>query len=86
MYQVDSFEGIITPGQTFILAVGKLQNRPWVANATLVVKPTLVLNLSVDHRVADGAVAAVFLQHIAEVVENPYQILWNSDAQARRRE
>jgi pyruvate dehydrogenase E2 component (dihydrolipoamide acetyltransferase) len=86
MYQVDSFEGIITPGQTFILAVGKLQNRPWVADATLVVKPTLVLNLSVDHRVADGAVAAVFLQHIAEVVENPYQILWNSDAQARRRE
>ncbi|MBN9615793.1 MAG: hypothetical protein BGO25_03870 [Acidobacteriales bacterium 59-55] len=84
MYRVDSFEGIITPGQTFILAVGKLQNRPWVMDAALVVKPTLVLNLSVDHRVADGAVAAVFLQHIAEVVENPYQILWNSDAQTRR--
>jgi len=84
MYRVDSFEGIITPGQTFILAVGKLQNRPWVADATLVVKPTLVLNLSIDHRVADGAVAAVFLQRIAEVVENPYQILWNSDAQGPR--
>ena len=83
MYRVDRFEGIITPGQTFILAVGKLQNRPWV-DTTLVVKPTLVLNLSVDHRVADGAVAAVFLQRIAEVIENPYQILWNSDTSGSR--
>jgi len=81
MYRIDRFEGIITPGQSFILAVGKLQRRPWV-DTTLVVKPTMVLNLSIDHRVADGAIAAVFLQRIAEVIENPYQILWNSDTGA----
>jgi pyruvate/2-oxoglutarate dehydrogenase complex dihydrolipoamide acyltransferase (E2) component len=31
----------------------------------------------VDHRVADGATAAVFLERIAEVIENPYRVLWN---------
>jgi pyruvate dehydrogenase E2 component (dihydrolipoamide acetyltransferase) len=77
MYRVDRFEGIITPGQSFILATGKLRERPWVEEKSLVVRPTVVLNLSVDHRVADGAVAAAFLERIAEVIENPYRVLWN---------
>jgi pyruvate dehydrogenase E2 component (dihydrolipoamide acetyltransferase) len=77
MYRVDRFEGIITPGQSFILAAGKLRERPWVEDKSLVVRPTVVLNLSVDHRVADGAVAAAFLERIADVIENPYRVLWN---------
>jgi pyruvate dehydrogenase E2 component (dihydrolipoamide acetyltransferase) len=75
MYRVDRFEGIISKNQSFILAVGKLRNRPWV-DTTLVIKPTLILNLSVDHRLTDGAAAAVFLERIAEIIENPYRILW----------
>ena len=71
MYRVDRFEGIIIPGQSFMLAAGKLRNRPWVEDASLVVRPTVILNLSVDHRVADGATAAIFLQRIAELIENP---------------
>jgi pyruvate dehydrogenase E2 component (dihydrolipoamide acetyltransferase) len=71
MYRVDRFEGIISPGQSFILAAGKLRNRPWVEDTSLVVRPTVILNLSVDHRVADGATAAVLLERIAEVIENP---------------
>jgi pyruvate dehydrogenase E2 component (dihydrolipoamide acetyltransferase) len=77
MYRVDRFEGIITPGQSFILAAGKLLERPWVEDKSLVVRPTVILNLSVDHRVADGAVAAAFLERIADVIENPYRVLWN---------
>jgi pyruvate dehydrogenase E2 component (dihydrolipoamide acetyltransferase) len=76
MYRVDRFQAIISPGQSFIVAVGKLRNRPWVDTA-LVIKPTIVFNVSVDHRVADGALAAIFLERIAEVVENPYRILWS---------
>jgi len=74
MYRIDQFQGIISPDQTFILAVGKLSKRPWVDDV-LIVKPTVILNLSVDHRVADGAVAAEFLQRIADVLENPYRLL-----------
>ena len=77
MYRVDRFEGIISPGQSFILAAGKLRERPWVEDKSLVVRPTVILNLSVDHRVADGATAAAFLERIAEVIENPYRVLWN---------
>jgi pyruvate dehydrogenase E2 component (dihydrolipoamide acetyltransferase) len=77
MYRIDRFEAIIVPGQSFILAAGNLRERPWVEDKSLVVRPTVVLNLSVDHRVADGAVAAAFLERIAEVIENPYRVLWN---------
>jgi pyruvate dehydrogenase E2 component (dihydrolipoamide acetyltransferase) len=77
MYRVDRFEGIISPGQSFILAAGKLRDRPWVEDKSLVIRPTVILNLSVDHRVADGATAAAFLERIAEVIENPYRVLWN---------
>ena len=77
MYRVDRFEGIITPGQSFILAAGKLRERPWVEDKALVVRPTVVLNLSVDHRVADGALAVAFLENIATVIENPYRVVWN---------
>jgi pyruvate dehydrogenase E2 component (dihydrolipoamide acetyltransferase) len=76
MYRVDHFQGIISPEQTFILAVGRLSKRPWV-DEVLTVKPTVILNLSVDHRVADGAVAAEFLQRITEALENPYRLLLN---------
>ena len=77
MYRVDRFEGIISPGQSFLLAAGKLRNRPWVEDTSLLIRPTVILNLSVDHRVADGAIAAVFLERIAGIIENPSGVAWN---------
>jgi pyruvate dehydrogenase E2 component (dihydrolipoamide acetyltransferase) len=71
MYRVDAFEGIITPGQSFLLSVGRLARRPWAEADQLIVTPTLHLTLSVDHRVADGAQAAIFLGRIAELIETP---------------
>ncbi len=76
MYRVDHFSAIISPGQSFILAVGKIDHRPWVEAGALIVAPTMSLTLSVDHRVADGALAAQFLERIAEIIENPYRLLW----------
>jgi pyruvate dehydrogenase E2 component (dihydrolipoamide acetyltransferase) len=77
MYRVDLFEGIITPGQSFILATGKMRERPWVEASTIVARQTLILTLSVDHRIADGAQAAVFLEKIADMIESPYRLLWD---------
>jgi pyruvate dehydrogenase E2 component (dihydrolipoyllysine-residue acetyltransferase) len=70
MYRVDHFQAIITPGQSSILAVGQIRRRPWV-DGTLTVKPTVMLNLTVDHRVADGAIGAAFLSKLVELIENP---------------
>ena len=75
-YRVDHFQAIISPGQSFILAVGKIDHRPWVEAGALIVAQTVTLTLSVDHRVADGALAAQFLERIAAVIENPYRLLW----------
>jgi pyruvate dehydrogenase E2 component (dihydrolipoamide acetyltransferase) len=75
MYRVDHFQAIIAPGQSSILAVGQIRKRPWVAE-TLSVKPTVMLNLTVDHRVADGAIGAAFLSKMVELIENPQGFSW----------
>lgn len=74
MYGVDRFQAIIAPGQSFILAVGRIRNRPWVDGSALVVRPVFSLTLSVDHRLADGADAAALLTRIAETIEDPDRI------------
>lgn len=76
MYRIDQFQALITPGQSFVLAVGQIRQRPWVEEAGLEVRSTIILNLSVDHRVADGAVAAEFLRKVVDNLENPYRLLW----------
>jgi pyruvate dehydrogenase E2 component (dihydrolipoamide acetyltransferase) len=75
MYRVDQFQAVITPGQSLILAVGQIRKRPWV-DQTLTVKPTVMLNLTVDHRVADGAVGAEFLEKMVELIESPQGLSW----------
>jgi pyruvate dehydrogenase E2 component (dihydrolipoamide acetyltransferase) len=74
MYRVTQFQAIISPGQSFILAVGKIDNRPWVEGRGLIVTQTMNLTLSVDHRVADGAVAAKFLESISALIESPERL------------
>jgi pyruvate dehydrogenase E2 component (dihydrolipoamide acetyltransferase) len=76
MYRVDQFQAIIAPGQSSILAVGQIRKRPWVVDGTLTVKPTVMLNLTVDHRVADGADGAAFLSAMVELIENPQGSAW----------
>lgn len=77
MYRVDSFEGIITPGQSFIVSVGRLASRPWVESDVLTIQPTMHIMLSVDHRLADGVEAAQFLGRIAELIEKPFELVWD---------
>jgi pyruvate dehydrogenase E2 component (dihydrolipoamide acetyltransferase) len=77
MYRVDHFEALISPGQSSILAVGSIRKRPWAAE-TLVIRPTVILNLTVDHRIADGAIAATFLEKLVELVEEPSSHHWQN--------
>ncbi len=79
MFGIDSFHAIINPPQAAILAVGEIAKRPIVVNDTLELHPMMWLSLSVDHRVADGAVAARFLQTLTAYLENPYQALMRDD-------
>jgi len=68
MFQVDAFSAIITPPQAAILAVGSVTDRVIAVEGKPVVRPMMTLTLSTDHRVADGARAAAFLNDVAESI------------------
>jgi pyruvate dehydrogenase E2 component (dihydrolipoamide acetyltransferase) len=71
MYHVDQFSAIITPPQAAILAVGSIANRVVAVDGKPVVRPIITLTLSCDHRAADGARAAMFLNDLAEAIYDP---------------
>ena len=75
MYQVDQFSAIITPPQAAILAVGAIADRVVAVAGKPAVRPLMTLTLSCDHRVADGARAALFLSELAEALREPASFL-----------
>jgi pyruvate dehydrogenase E2 component (dihydrolipoamide acetyltransferase) len=68
MYGVDAFNAIITPPQAAILAVGRIADRVVPVDGKPGIRPMLTLTLSCDHRVVDGAQAALFLNDLAEAI------------------
>jgi pyruvate dehydrogenase E2 component (dihydrolipoamide acetyltransferase) len=75
MYGVDEFNALIMPGQSAILAVGGVTERPVVRNGGLVAAATMRVTLSSDHRVVDGAYAARFLAELRAILEKPVSLL-----------
>jgi pyruvate dehydrogenase E2 component (dihydrolipoamide acetyltransferase) len=71
MYNVDAFNAIITPPQAAILAVGRIADRVVPVDGKPGIRPMMTLTLSVDHRVVDGAKAAIFLDELAEAIRQP---------------
>jgi pyruvate dehydrogenase E2 component (dihydrolipoamide acetyltransferase) len=71
MYGVDAFQAIVNAPQAAILAVGRIVEKPVALNGEVVVRPMLTLTASFDHRVADGARGAEFLDTLASLVEEP---------------
>ena len=75
MYRVDRFQAILNPPQAAILAVGRIAERPFAISGQLAVRATMFLTLSCDHRVLDGVLGAKFLGRVAELIEEPYELL-----------
>jgi pyruvate dehydrogenase E2 component (dihydrolipoamide acetyltransferase) len=79
MYDIDTFHAIIVPGQSAILAVGKVTKRGVVIEdsdeARLEIRPVMKVSLSADHRVLDGAGGSRFLRQLKTFLENPYLLL-----------
>ncbi|MDG5814654.1 dihydrolipoamide acetyltransferase family protein [Chitinispirillales bacterium ANBcel5] len=76
-YGVRHFTAIINPPGSAILAVGEVFKEPVVAqNKDIEVQSTIILTLSCDHRVVDGALAAEFAATLKEVFENPVSMLF----------
>ena len=75
MYGVDAFIAIVNPPQAAILAVSRIADRVVPLNGQPAVQPMVTFSLSCDHRVVDGARGAEFLQALADLVEEPLQLL-----------
>ncbi len=63
-HSVDAFTPILNGSQSVILGIGRIVQRPVVRNAELAIGHTCVLSLTFDHRVADGAPAALLLDAV----------------------
>jgi pyruvate dehydrogenase E2 component (dihydrolipoamide acetyltransferase) len=71
MYGIDAFSAIITPPQAAVLAVGRIADRVVPVDGKPGIRPMLTMTLSSDHRVVDGAQAALFLNDLAEALREP---------------
>jgi pyruvate dehydrogenase E2 component (dihydrolipoamide acetyltransferase) len=71
MMGIEEFSAIINPPEAAILAVGSVREVPVVSGGQIVPGRRMKMTLSVDHRVADGAQAARFLDTLKRTLENP---------------
>jgi pyruvate dehydrogenase E2 component (dihydrolipoamide acetyltransferase) len=75
MYKVDSFTAIIVAPQSAILAVGAISDRVVPVDGKPGIRPMMSLTLSCDHRVFDGARAALFLADLSSAILEPEKLL-----------
>ena len=77
-YDIDAFTPIINLPECAILGVGRIVARQVVTDpdaGAVAIRRMVVLSLTFDHRLVDGAPAARFLQTLKSHVEKPYSWL-----------
>lgn len=74
MYGVDGFTPILNTPQTGILGVGRIVEKPVIYRGEIAKRSMMVLSLTFDHRVIDGAPAGAFLQTVADLLANGNRI------------
>ncbi|MGO3679492.1 MAG: dihydrolipoamide acetyltransferase family protein, partial [Microbacteriaceae bacterium] len=75
VFGVDFGLPILNPGETAIMAMGSIKEKPWVVDGE--VRPRMVTTVggSFDHRVVDGDVISNFVADVASVLEEPALLL-----------
>jgi pyruvate dehydrogenase E2 component (dihydrolipoamide acetyltransferase) len=79
MYGITDFAAVVNVPEAAILAVGAVTDRPVVENGQVVPGKTMMLTLSVDHRVLYGADGAQFLAEVKRLLENPVSLVLPPD-------
>ena len=69
-FAIDGFNAMVTPPHSAILAVGPQRERPVVREGAVVAAETIILTLTVDHRVVDGAESAAALAALGDLLES----------------
>ena len=66
---------LLNPPQVGILGMHKIQEKPIAVEGEVVIRPVMILAVTYDHRIIDGAMAVQFLVRIKNLLEDPYQLL-----------
>ena len=74
-YGTEEFAAVIASPQAAILAVGAALPRAVVHDGQIVVRTTMRITLSADHRVVDGAYAAQFVKELKRLLEHPISLV-----------
>jgi pyruvate dehydrogenase E2 component (dihydrolipoamide acetyltransferase) len=69
-FGVNSFIPIVIPGQCSILGIGRITDTCVSGNDGVVIRKLMNMTLSVNHRIANGAYAAEFLDFTRKLLED----------------
>lgn len=75
MFDVDGATLILRPPETGILGVGRVKEKPAVYKGEIMIRSLMILSLTFDHQVVDGAPANEFLETVARYLQNPALIM-----------
>ena len=75
MFGTDSFSAIIVPPNAGIIAVGAIKDVPVVKDGNIVPGKMMNATISADHRVGDGAEAAILMGEFQKTLENPARLM-----------
>jgi 2-oxoisovalerate dehydrogenase E2 component (dihydrolipoyl transacylase) len=75
VFGIDSGTPILNPGESAILAFGKVRKQPWVHKGKVKPRDVTTLGLSFDHRLVDGELGSRVLADVAAVLEQPKRLM-----------
>ena len=70
-YEIDAFTPILNPPEVGVLGIGRIREAIIPVEGKPALGHMLMLSLTFDHRILDGAPAAAFLQTVKRLVESP---------------
>lgn len=75
VFGVDFGTPILNPGESAIMAMGAIKQKPWVVDGEVRPRWITTIGGSFDHRVTDGDVMSRFVADVASVLEEPALLL-----------
>ncbi|MBL7186376.1 MAG: 2-oxo acid dehydrogenase subunit E2 [Phycisphaerae bacterium] len=69
-FGIDNFIPIVVPGQCSILGIGQISDTCVPDNGNIMIRKLMNMTLSIDHKVANGAYAAQFLDFVRKLLED----------------
>ncbi len=79
VFGVDGGTPILNPGEGAILCMGQVRDMPWVVEREIVIRSIMVISLSFDHRLVDGALGSRVLGEIVKGLERPSLLLTDAE-------